>query len=115
MKMLESHVERKFSQGCKKQGCKAMKIIPTETGMPDRCVFLGQGRCVFIELKQSHGTLRPKQRAMHARLMVRGYRVYTLFGASDVDWFLNEELPLLISSYWPQAPARQGVAGGAET
>ena len=115
MKMLESHVERKFSQGCKNQGCFAMKVQPTVSGLPDRCVFLGQGRVVFVELKQTRGKLSPIQKVIHYRLLVRGYRVYTLFGASDVDWFLNEELPLLISDYWTQPPARQGVAGGTET
>ena len=115
MKMLESHVERKFSQGCKNQGCFAMKVQSTVSGLPDRCVFLGQGRVVFVELKQTHGKLSPIQKAIHSRLLVRGYRVYTLFGASDVEWFLNEELPPLISNYWTQPPARQGVAGGAET
>ena len=92
-----------------------MKVQSTVSGLPDRCVFLGQGRVVFAELKQTHGKLSPIQKAIHSRLLVRGYRVYTLFGVSDVDWFLNEELPLLINSYWTQPPARQGVAGGTET
>lgn len=93
-----------------------MKIIPSVAGLPDRCVFLGQGRAVFVELKQTHGKLSKIQKCIHSRLQIRGYRVYTLFGPDDIDWFADEELPGLLTDYWPgpdfkPAPAREGAAG----
>lgn len=115
--MLESAIERKFRTGVQAKGCFPMKIQPTIAGLPDRCVFLGQGRAVFVELKQTHGRLSPVQKAIHSRLLVRGYRVYTLFGADDVAWFIQEELPSMIEDYWPQKdflPAGTHAHGGGK-
>ena len=88
--MLESSVERKLVVGVKRLGGLALKFVsPGHAGVPDRIVIMPGGRGVFVELKQEDGKLSALQIEMHKRLEKLFCEVWTLYGKSDVEWFLK--------------------------
>lgn len=89
--MRESAIERKLVRGIRKQGGLALKLVsPGHAGVPDRLVLLPGGRVIFVELKTETGRLSPLQVDTHTRMRSLGMDVRTLYGADQVDGFLEE-------------------------
>lgn len=59
----------------KRQGCLALKLVSSITGLPDRLVLLPGGRVWFVEFKAPGGRVSPRQRTVHALLRRMGFRV----------------------------------------
>lgn len=94
MAQLEKVVEARLRDGVKARGGLALKFVsPGMNGVPDRIVLMPCGRMWFVELKQTEGRLRPTQVACHRLLSRLGFDVRTLYGAEDVDRFLEEAMP----------------------
>ena len=89
--MLESRIEQSLVRGVRKAGGWALKLVsPGHAGVPDRLVIMPGGRVIFVELKQEHGRLTPLQMETHERLRRYCLTVRTLYGAADVNGFLEE-------------------------
>lgn len=89
--MKESTIEKKLAHGLKPYGWRAIKLVsPGNDGMPDRLVLGPGGRVIFAELKTETGRLSAVQRVQIARLRRDGHDVRVLYGAKDVDAFLQE-------------------------
>lgn len=72
-------------------GCESSKFVsPGTAGVPDRIVFTPYGKIYFVELKQTDGTVSPKQ-ALWIRRHREKYKVkvWILFGPEDVKEFLK--------------------------
>lgn len=88
--MKESDYERMLVQGVKHLGGRAYKwVSPGNNGVPDRIVILPGGRVVFVEMKTEKGRLSEQQKVQIKRLSELGCEVHTLYGAGDVDTFLE--------------------------
>lgn len=96
--MLESKIEQKLVALLRRRGAMAIKQEGTVAGVPDRLVVLDGGRCVWVELKQEHGHLRPVQEVMIARLRALGQDVRVLYGLQDVLDFVEEVAPREVQS-----------------
>ena len=88
--MTESQLERRLTRGVKTLGGRAYKFVsPGNAGMPDRLVILPGGRVLFVELKTASGRLSVRQRLKIQELRCLGANVRPLFGADEVDEFLQ--------------------------
>ena len=94
--VLEKTLERVLVQGVKKMGGTAFKwISPGNVGVPDRIIVLPGARIEFVELKTDIGVLSAVQERQHERLRKCGVHVLTLYGASDVERYLQERQALI--------------------
>lgn len=86
----EKAVEERLVQGVRRLGGEAYKwVSPGQDGVPDRIVIMPGGYVSFVELKDEHGKVSPRQVIQHKKLRNLGAEVMTLFGYDDVDWFLE--------------------------
>lgn len=86
----EKAVEERLVQGVRRLGGDAYKwVSPGQDGVPDRIVIMPGGYVSFVELKDEHGKVSPRQVIQHKKLRNLGAEVMTLFGYDDVDWFLE--------------------------
>lgn len=84
---LESSLELFFRKRIRLLGGMAIKLVPTEAGLPDRLVIMPGGRVYLVELKTEYGTVSPIQQVYHRRLNQVGMPVYVLYGQEDIlDW-----------------------------
>ena len=75
----EAKLERKFVRTMEQAGWKAPKLVcPGFDGMPDRIILKDNGRVFFAEIKAPGEKPRPLQKARHAMLRRRGFRVYVV-------------------------------------
>lgn len=75
----------------KKLGGKSYKFVsPGNSGVPDRIIFLPEGKIFFIELKTKKGTPSKLQRLQIRRLKKLGQDVRILYGLEEVKDFLDE-------------------------
>ena len=75
----ESKLEQKFVRTMEKAGWKALKLVcPGFNGMPDRIVLKNDGKVFFAELKAPGEKPEALQKARHASLRSRGFRVYVV-------------------------------------
>lgn len=89
--MLESRVEQALTEGIRKEGGWAIKLVsPGNAGVPDRIVLLPGGKVIFVELKTDTGKLTILQRTVHNRLRRLGMDVRVLYGIQAVRAFLRE-------------------------
>lgn len=58
-------------------------------GMPDRLVFMPDGKFFMVELKSSKGRLSAIQRVVHKKLKERGHKVFTISNKKELEDFLN--------------------------
>lgn len=77
---LESYLERFFRHQVRLLGGMVVKLTAaSETGVPDRLVFL-HGRTYLVELKTEDGHVSPKQAVWHRKIRATGNRVHVLYG-----------------------------------
>lgn len=89
--MLEREVEKKLVDGVRRMGGRAYKFVsPGNDGVPDRIVVLPDTAPVFVELKTESGRLSRLQKVQITRLENLGQNVRVLYGAKDVENFLEE-------------------------
>ena len=89
--MLEKEIEKKLVVGVRKIGGVAYKFVsPGNDGVPDRMVLLPGGSVIFAELKTEVGKLSSRQKIQIKKLQALGFDVRTLFGAAEVEEFLEE-------------------------
>lgn len=90
MTVLESRVEKRLTEGVRSLGGKAIKMVPTVAGIPDRLVLLPGGRVFFVELKSPAGKLRRVQEVWLGRLDRLGMNTVVLGSTEEVDRWLKE-------------------------
>lgn len=90
MTVLESRVEKRLTEGVRSLGGKAIKMVPTVAGIPDRLVLLPGGRVFFVELKSPTGKLRRVQEVWLGRLDRLGMNTVVLGSTEEVDRWLKE-------------------------
>jgi len=84
--MLERTIERRLVDKAKEAGGLAIKwAAPGFSGVPDRIVFLPEGRIIFVELKAPGKTLAPLQARVHEMLSKLGADVRTIDSIEGVD------------------------------
>lgn len=89
--MLEREVEKKLVDGVRRMGGRAYKFVsPGNDGVPDRIVVLPDTEPMFVELKTESGKLSSLQKVQITRLKKLGQNVRVLYGAKDVENFLEE-------------------------
>jgi hypothetical protein len=89
--MRESVIERRLTRAVRKAGGVAYKFVsPGHSGVPDRLIILPSGRVIFVELKTETGKLSKLQLATQALMRKLGADVRTLYGADQVDRFVEE-------------------------
>jgi hypothetical protein len=89
--MRETVIERRLTQAVRKAGGVAYKFVsPGHSGVPDRLIILPSGRVIFVELKTETGKLSKLQIATQALMRKMGVDVRTLYGADQVDRFVEE-------------------------
>jgi len=84
--MLERTIERRLVNKTKEAGGLAIKwTAPGFSGVPDRIVFLPEGRIIFVELKAPGKPLAPLQERVHRLLAKLGADVRTIDSVEGVD------------------------------
>lgn len=91
--MLESKIEAYLRRRVKEAGGECWKFTsPGLVGVPDRIVFMPEGKVYFCELKRmatrSVG-MRASQRRREKRLYELGVTVYVLDSPDTVDYFIG--------------------------
>ena len=86
---LERDLEKFFAQKIKRVGGITLKLVPTQSGAPDRLVLLPGGYLGLVELKTSSGDSHPIQRLWHSRAAALGIPVYVLHGRGEVISWLR--------------------------
>lgn len=81
---LESQVQALLVKRVRLLGGKAVKLAPTEAGVPDMLVMLPGGSIHLVEVKADAGELSPIQVAWHARVAQIGVHVEVLRGRAGV-------------------------------
>ena len=89
--MRESGLEQHFQKSVRAAGGWAIKLMPTQTGVPDRMV-LCNGSIYLVELKTDTGSLSKIQIWWHKKAATFGVHVHVLYGKADVDRWIEEEL-----------------------
>lgn len=79
---LEAHFNRQVRLAL---GGRAVKLAPTEKGVPDRLVLLPGGRVYLVELKTDTGRTSAAQDLWHERAAQLGTRVQLLVGRAGID------------------------------
>ena len=86
--MRERSVEHRFAVLARQHGGWAAKwVSPGVAGVPDRILFLPDGRMFLVELKQPGGRTHGTQPAIHHKLERLGHQVHVV---SDPDLFFRQ-------------------------
>lgn len=89
--MKEKYVEQKLVLEVKRRGGICPKwTSPGMAGMPDRLVFLPDGKFSMVEVKAPGGKPRPLQRSRHRLLWSLGFRVYVVDDPAQIGGILDE-------------------------
>jgi hypothetical protein len=87
----ESQIEKKLRGRVKEIGGIALKFIsPGYRGVPDRIVFLPEGRIYLVELKKPGEKLRPLQLKVKSKFEKLGFKYYVVDSYKKVEDFINE-------------------------
>lgn len=95
MPELESSLEKFFRERVRLLGGMAIKMTPTEAGLPDRMVVMPGGHIFLCELKTDTGRVSPIQKVKHARLEKLGVQVHVLSGRAGILTFLRSVVEAL--------------------
>lgn len=71
----EKVIEATLRKAVEVWGGKCIKLLPSETGLPDRLVLLPGGVMFFVETKSTGDKPSPRQQLVHRRLRSMGFRV----------------------------------------
>lgn len=89
--MLEKTIEKKLTTAVKKAGGIAPKFVsPSFAGMPDRLVFLPDGKFGMVELKSPKKKPRPLQKSRHRMLKRLGFKVYVIDDVNQIGGVVDE-------------------------
>ncbi|KIR03789.1 hypothetical protein P261_02604 [Lachnospiraceae bacterium TWA4] len=89
--MREKEIEQQLVKEVKKQGGICPKFVSLGyDGMPDRLVFLPEGRFALVELKSPGEKPRPLQLARHRLLRKLGFKVYVIDDAKQIGDVIDE-------------------------
>ena len=89
--MRESAIEAKLSKEVKRRGGYTRKwTSPSNRGVPDRIVIWPNGTVHFVELKTDTGRLTKLQTHEHRQIEKVGGVVFTLYGWSDCQAYIDE-------------------------
>lgn len=84
----ERDVERRLGMLAARRGGWSVKwVAPGVMGVPDRLVFLPDGRLFFVEVKQPGGVTHGAQPLIHQRLTRLGWPVHVV---DDADRFFHD-------------------------
>lgn len=87
----EKLIEQKLVAEVKKRGGICPKWVSTGfVGVPDRLVFLPDGKFAMVEVKSTGKKPRPIQIARHKCLKDLGFQVYILDEIEQIGGILNE-------------------------
>lgn len=81
---LERDAEALLVKRVRLLGGKAVKLAPTEAGLPDRLIMLPGGGLYLVEVKSNTGKLSPIQELWHAGAAKLGIQVYVVAGRDGV-------------------------------
>ena len=88
--MLEKTIEQDLVNQVKKRGGICPKwVSPSFAGVPDRLVFLPDGKFGMVEVKRPKGKLRVLQVSRHKLLNKLGFTVYVLDGLEKIGGILD--------------------------
>lgn len=91
---MEAKLENKLRLKVKALGGYAWKwVSPGTTGVPDRIVFMPEGKIYFVEMKWGKNGLSPQQKIVHRILKSLGMKVYTIATNEELENFLDEIHP----------------------
>jgi len=86
----EKDIERELKKAVEKAGGLCIKFSSIFfTGMPDRFLFLPEGRFYMVELKSTSKTLEPRQKLVKKQLSRLGFTVYVLDTFEKLNAFIN--------------------------
>lgn len=89
----ESQIEKKLRDEIKKNGGLALKFVsPGCRGVPDRLVFMPNGRIYLVELKSPGQKLRPLQKHMRKKFIDLGFKYYVIDSYKAIEVFISEIL-----------------------
>ena len=88
--MLEKEIEKKLTLTVKHLGGLCLKFVPLSlNGVPDRLVFLPNGKFAFIELKAPGKKLRPQQEKRKRQLEKLGFLVFKIDSKEMIGGILD--------------------------
>ncbi len=89
--MREKQIEAKLVKAVKAVGGICPKLVsPGMDGMPDRLVFLPDGKFCMVEVKAPGEKPRSLQLSRHRLLQSLGFRVYVLDDPAQIGGVLDE-------------------------
>lgn len=94
MTILESRLEKRLRDRVKKAGGLALKwVSPSFSGVPDRIVFLPEGKIIFVEMKAPGKKTTALQIKVHAMLISLGADVRTIDSEEKIDGIFTKGIP----------------------
>ncbi|MCG7329928.1 VRR-NUC domain-containing protein [Streptococcus cristatus] len=88
--MLEKTIEQELVNQVKKRGGICPKwVSPSFAGVPDRLVFLPDGKFGMVEVKRPKGKPRVLQMSRHKLLNKLGFTVYVLDSLEQIGGILD--------------------------
>ena len=88
--MLEKTIEQELVKQVKKRGGICPKwVSPSFAGVPDRLVFLPDGKFGMVEVKRPKGKPRALRISRHKLLKKLGFTVYVLDGFEQIGGILD--------------------------
>lgn len=89
--MREKVIEQKLASKVKKRGGICPKwVSPSFSGVPDRLVFLPNGKFGLVKVKAPNQHPRALQVSRHKLFEHLGFRVYVLDNKKDIEGILDE-------------------------
>lgn len=90
----EKQIEQKLIKEVKNLGGLPLKFIsPNTSGVPDRLVFMPEGRLYLVEVKSSAGKLSKTQRILKRKFEGLGFRYFVISSYEEVEEFINAIYP----------------------
>ena len=89
--MRESTIEARLRKRVRAKGGLCYKFVsPGNDGVPDRIVFIPDGRTIYVETKAPNGRLSEIQKWQQSEMRKRGADVRTIWSVEQVNEFVKE-------------------------